>query len=101
MSKETQVAELLEDGTIYTFDLEVCDKEAEKVMKRLHKKEGKLFNYDFNTTVYALFVYNIHVLRAAGWSTQELAEELFNQTEPYDEEEGIGLDDDQEEDDDL
>jgi hypothetical protein len=40
--KDNQIVEVLDDGTIYAFNLEVCDREAEKALKNLYKKEGLL-----------------------------------------------------------
>jgi hypothetical protein len=92
-AKDSQVVEALEDGTFYAFDLEVCDREAEKALKNLHKKEGKLFNYDYGMTVFTLFVYCVHILREAGWETEELVNEVLDHTAIYD-----GTDDDDDED---
>jgi hypothetical protein len=83
MSKESQIVEVLEDGTIHAFDLDVCDKEAEGAIKKLYKKEGKLFNFDFSATVFTLFVYCIHILSEAGWSSQELVKEVLNHTSEH------------------
>jgi hypothetical protein len=93
IAKDSQVVEALEDGTFHAFDLEVCDREAEKALKNLHKKEGKLFNYDYGMTVFTLFVYCVHILREAGWETQELIDEVLDHTAIYD-----GTDDDDEDD---
>ena len=99
MSKESQIVEVLEDGTIYAFDMEVCDKEAEKAIKKLSNKEGKLFNFDFGATIFTLFIYCIHILRDSGWQTQELLNEVLDHTTAYDEKEGVefgdGYDDDE------
>lgn len=89
MSKESQVAEVLEDGTIYVFDMDVCDKEADKAIKSLFKKEGKLLNFDFGATIFSLFVYCIHILRSNGWPTEELIDEIIMHTQEYDEADGI------------
>lgn len=85
IAKDSQVVEVLEDGTFYAFDLDVCDKEAEKALKNLQKKEGKLFNYDYGMTVFTLFVYCVHILREGGWQTDELVNEVLAHTEDYDE----------------
>ena len=82
--KDSQIVEVLEDGTIYAFNLDVCDREAEKVLKNLHKKEGKLFNFDYTATVFALFVFCVHILRQVGWSTDELVNEVLDHSEEYD-----------------
>jgi hypothetical protein len=85
--KYTQIFEVLDDGTIYAFNLEVCDREAEKVLKNLYKKEGKLFNYDYTATVFALFVFCIHILKQAGWQTDELINEVLDHSQEYDDDE--------------
>jgi len=91
MSKESQIVEVLEDGTIYAFDMDVCDKQAEKAIRSLKKKEGKLFNFDFSATMFTLFVYCIHILREAGWQTQELLNEVLDHTTAYDERDGVEI----------
>ena len=83
MSKESQIVEVLEDGTIYAFDLDVCDKEAERVLKNLSKKEGKLFNFDYGAAVFSLFVYCIHILSQSGWTQRELITELLEHSDQY------------------
>ena len=62
IANEHQVVEVLEDGTIYAFDLEVCDKEAERVLKNLHRKEGKLFNFDYGATLMGFLAYKAALL---------------------------------------
>ena len=93
IAKDSQIVEVLEDGTFHAFDLDVCDREAEKALKNLQKKEGKLFNYDYGMTVYTLFVYCIHILREAGWETTELVNEVLDHTQQYDEEDERDQDD--------
>ena len=95
VAKNSQIVEVLEDGTFHAFDLDVCDREAEKALRTLQKKEGKLFNYDYGTTVFTLFVYCIHILREAGWQTDELIDEVVAHTAIYD-----GEEDEDEQDDD-
>ena len=95
IAKDSQIVEVLEDGTIYAFDLDVCEKEAEKVLKNLQKKEGKVFNYDYSATVYTLFVYCIHILRESGWRTDELVNEVLDHTEDYDAEDHRDQDDEE------
>jgi hypothetical protein len=84
IAKDSQIVEVLEDGTFHAFDLDVCDREAERVLRNLQKKEGKLFNYDYGMTVFTLFVYCVHILREAGWETQELIDEVIDHTQQYD-----------------
>jgi hypothetical protein len=93
MSEETTIVEVLEDGTIYAFDLDVCDQEASNVLETLHEKEGNLFNFDFGATVFSLFVYCIHILRSSGWSTDNLIDEALSHCESYDDEEDDEEDD--------
>ena len=94
IAKDSQIVEVLEDGTFHAFDLDVCDREAEKALKNLQKKEGKLFNYDYGMTVYTLFVYCIHILREAGWETTELVNEVLDHTAQYDDQDERDQDED-------
>jgi hypothetical protein len=85
------MVEVLEDGTFHAFDLDVCAKEAQKALRNLRKKEGKLFNYDYGMTVFNLFVCCIHILREGGWETEELVNELLDHTAIYDKRDGNGI----------
>jgi hypothetical protein len=84
MSEESTIVEVLEDGTIYAFDIDVCDQEANLVIEALHEKEGKLFNFDFGATIFSLFIYCIHILRSTGWTTDNLIDEVLTHCESYD-----------------
>jgi hypothetical protein len=76
---DTIVTRVLDDGTINTFDIEVCDDEAEKAVQSLWEQENKTINFDFTTAVYQLFLKNIGILTRSGFSTEELLDEvLFN-----------------------
>jgi hypothetical protein len=86
MSEESTIVEVLEDGTIYAFDIDVCDQEANLVIEALHEKEGKLFNFDFGAAIFSLFIYCIHILRSSGWSTDNLIDEVLSHCESYDDE---------------
>jgi len=86
MSEESTIIEVLEDGTIYAFDMDVCDKEANSAIETLYEKDGKLFNFDFSAAVFSLFVYCIHILRSAGWTTDNLIDEVLLHSESYDDE---------------
>lgn len=96
MAKDNQIVEVLEDGTFHAFDLDVCEREAEKALKNLHKKEGKLFNYDYSATIFTLFVYCVHILRESGWQTDELVNEVLEHTSDYDAEDADSEPDDDE-----
>lgn len=87
MSEESTIVEVLDDGTIYAFDMDVCDQEANNVIELLHEKDGKLFNFDFSAAIFSLFVYCIHILRSSGWSTDNLIDEVLLHSENYDDEE--------------
>lgn len=88
MMKDNEVVEVLEDGTIHYFDLEVCEKEAEIVIEDLISKQTTVTNYDFHTTIFNLFVLSIYILTESGWTPDELLDEVIMHT--------IGLDDDNE-----
>ena len=58
--KDNEIVEILEDGTIYYFDLDVCNDEADKLLTELYGKEGKVSNFDFTASIFNLFVNSIH-----------------------------------------
>lgn len=74
--KTNEVIEILPDGTVYYFDLEVCDKEAELAIDLLAQKQNTLPNFDFTASVFSLFVYSVCILSKAGWSTEDLIAEV-------------------------
>lgn len=76
--KDNEIIEILEDGTVYYFDLDVCNSEAEKLLDELHKKEGIVPNFDFSASIFNLFVNSIHILRNSGWTTEELLNEVLD-----------------------
>lgn len=82
--KDNEFVEILPDGTVYYFDLDVCSEEAYKVMEELYEKEGKVPNFDFTTAVFSLFINSIHTLSNSGWTTEELIQEVLNHSDEGD-----------------
>jgi len=78
--KDNEVIEVLEDGTIYYYDLDVCEKEAESVIEELIVKQTVVPNYDFQATVFCLFLQSIFLLSEAGWTPEELLDEVLMHT---------------------
>lgn len=88
------ITEVLDDGTIYSFDTELCEQMAEETLEALWEKEDKVINYDYTCTVYNLFLDAIHILSQSGWSTEDLLNEVCDHTEAED----MRIDDDDDED---
>lgn len=82
--KDNEIVEILEDGTIYYFDLDVCNDEADKLLTELYGKEGKVSNFDFTASIFNLFVNSVHILHDSGWSVEELIGEVLNHTGEFD-----------------
>jgi len=78
--KDNEIIEVLEDGTIYYYDLDVCEKEAELVIEELIVKQTVVPNYDFQATVFCLFLQSIYLLSDAGWTPEELLDEVMMHT---------------------
>lgn len=96
--KQNEVVEVLPDGTVYYFDLDVCNNAADQAMEKLLELEGVEPNFDFTASVFHLFVEAIYILTNSGWSTEELLTEVLTHSDAND---NITLEfDDQEEDDD-
>lgn len=72
--------EVLEDGTIYCFDIDKCMDEADKVMEILYEREGEI-DYDYTAVVFSLFINSIHILSHSGWSKKELIQEIHEHYE--------------------
>jgi len=95
--KQNEVVEVLPDGTVYYFDLDVCNNAADQAMEKLLELEGVEPNFDFTASVFHLFVEAIYILTNSGWSTEELLTEVLTHSDAND---NITLEfDDQEEDD--
>ena len=82
--KDTEIVEVLEDGTINYFDLDVCDAAALGALDELWAKENKVLSFDYTASVFSLFVYSIQILTNSGWTTQELLDEVVNHSEAED-----------------
>lgn len=76
--KDTEIVEVLSDGTVYHFDMEVCHEVTDEVFDLLANKQGQLLGYDYSATVFTVFVKSIHELMASGWSVQELLREVID-----------------------
>jgi len=72
-----RIAEVLEDGTVYCFDMDKCANEAERILEELYHKEDTELELDYTATVYSLFINAVHILSISGWSTEELIEEVL------------------------
>ncbi len=76
-----RITEVLEDGTIYCFDMDKCIEEANNSLEKLFEKEGVELDYDFSATVFSLFVQCVHILTNSGWTTEELINEVIDHSE--------------------
>ena len=76
-----RITEVLEDGTIYCFDMDKCIEEASNSLEKLFEKEGVELDYDFSATVFSLFVQCVHILTSSGWTTEELINEVIDHSE--------------------
>jgi hypothetical protein len=82
-----RITEILEDGTVYCFDMDKCIQEANSSIEKLYEKEGVELDYDFTATVFSLFIQCVHILTDSGWTTEELIDEVVRHSEEIDEDE--------------
>lgn len=75
-----RITEVLEDGTVYCFDMDKCTEVADKIMDDLLEREGEI-DFDYTAVVFSLFINSIHILRNNGWSTEELIGEVVEHSE--------------------
>ena len=75
-----RITEVLEDGTVYCFDMDKCADIADDIMNDLYKREGEI-DFDYTAVVFSLFINSIHILRNSGWSTDELIKEVVDHSE--------------------
>lgn len=79
-----RISEVLEDGTIYCFDMDKCMDIATETLDKLHEMEGVELDFDYTATVFGLFVQCVHILTDSGWSTHELINEVIEHSEADD-----------------
>jgi hypothetical protein len=84
--KESECIEVLEDGTIYHFDIDVSNQAADEALEKLYEKEGKELKFDYTAAVFSLFVSAIHTLTVSGWSTEDLIAEVIDHSDADDRE---------------
>lgn len=82
-----RITEILEDGTVYCFDMDKCIQEANSSIEKLYEKEGVELDYDFTATVFSLFIQCVYILTDSGWTTEELIDEVVRHSEEIDEDE--------------
>jgi len=80
--KDNEIIEVLEDGTVHYYDLEVCNKQAHLLLDELYAKEGTVPNFDSTAAIFSLFLESIQVLSCAGWSIEELWEVIIENAQP-------------------
>jgi hypothetical protein len=79
--KDTEIVEVLPDGTVYHFDMDICNAEADGVFDLLWSKEDNQLGYDYTATVYSVFVRAAHILSQSGWTVDELIDTVLTHTE--------------------
>ena len=91
------ISDVLDDGTIHVFDTEVSQASAEKAIDDLWNQQDTVMNFDFSAAMFSLFVETVHILTAAGWSTEELISEVITHSEADDVNDFLDSDDDEDE----
>lgn len=74
--KDTDVVEVLADGTVYHFDIDVCNTAADQALEQLYEKENNEIGFDYTATVFSLFISAIQILTESGWTAEELHREV-------------------------
>ena len=72
------------------IDFELCEQIVSESIDELIGKQDDYEGYDFVAAMFSMFVHSIHILNEAGWSKDELVEEINNH---------LGTDEDEEEED--
>lgn len=75
---DMMITEVTDDGEEFTIDLNVCMSVADRVMESLFELEDseELENFDAVATCFSLFLDTYHVLIEAGWTLENLKQEL-------------------------
>lgn len=95
------VSDVLDDGTIHVFDIDVSQAAAEAAIDSLRGQQGTVINFDFAAAIFSTFVETVHILTASGWTTEDLICEVVNHSEADDVTDYLprGSDDDYDDDD--
>lgn len=81
---EVDKKQLIEDSE--DIDPELCQAFALNTLEGLFGYEGVVDDYDFNTTVFCLFIECIHILSSCDWKADELKTEVDNHIDCNEEE---------------
>ena len=73
-----------DDGTEFTFDLNICNLAAEQAVESLWEKEGVINNFDFTASMYSVFIQCVNVLSNSGFITRELLETVVAHSDAAD-----------------
>lgn len=77
------IREVLDDGTVYEFDIDVCADVAADALDVLVDAQNEVEMFDFATGALCLFIECVHILTAAGWTEQSLVNEIFEHSEQH------------------
>lgn len=75
-SNDNIITEVLDDGTVYSFDIELSGKLAEHKLQELETMQNIVPMFDYTTAVFNLFIHSIHILTHSGWTINELINEV-------------------------
>jgi len=81
---EVDKKQLIEDSE--DTDPELCQTFALNALEGLFAFDGVVDDYDFNTTVFCLFIECIHILSSCDWKADELKKEVDNHIDCKEEE---------------
>lgn len=77
------IREVLDDGTEYAFDIDVCAETAADALDVLVDAQNEVEMFDFATGCLCLFIECVHILTSAGWTEQALVNEIFEHSEQH------------------
>lgn len=77
------VREVLDDGTVYEFDIDVCASVAADALDVMVEAQDEVEMFDFATSALCMFIECVHILTAAGWTEQALVNEIFEHSEQH------------------
>lgn len=79
-----RITQVLEDGTVSSYDMDHCVQTADRVLDELEQEAVKVLDLDYMATVFSLFVQATHELTQAGWTTEELMQEVIDHSDAED-----------------
>lgn len=72
------IKEILEDGSEYIINLDICDAACEEALDFMDEKFDGLEGYDQGAALFSLFISCLYGLETYGWTQKQLMQEIVD-----------------------